>query len=255
MAMRIPLLRSAALAAGLILTALVVSQTAPAGGSDAAAEAVPDPGAARSLPAVAPVRLADANPCNPCAGKANPCNPCGKQANPCGMKRNPCNPCGKQTNPCGMKRNPCNPCGGSRVDPSRFKQPSGAKLASGSHSELTALGEKLWNWNDRTLGSSGIACSTCHVGGTGQMNDSFDAPYPHYVEMPAQQAGVRQVSAAEMVNFCMIVPMQDEPLPWESRELAALSAYVEKLQVGFQPGAGAGRELSEAPLAAGGGAR
>jgi hypothetical protein len=246
MAMKIPLLGSAALAAGLILTALVVSHTAPAGGSDSAAEAMPDPGAARSLPAVAPVRLADANPCNPCAGDANPCNPCAGEANPC-------NPCGTQANPCGMKRNPCNPCGGARVDPSRFKQPSGVQLASGSHPELTALGEKLWN--DRTLGSSGIACSTCHVGGTGQMNDSFDAPYPHYVEMPAQQAGVRQVSAAEMVNFCMIVPMQDEPLPWESRELAALSAYVEKLQVGFQPGAGTGRELSGAPLAAGGGAR
>jgi hypothetical protein len=234
--MRIPLLRSAALAAGLILTALVVSQTAPAGGSDAVAEAVPTPGAARSLPAVAPVRLAGANPCNPCAGKANPCNPCGKKANPCGMKRNP-----------------CNPCGGARVDPSRFKQPAGVKLASGRHSDLAALGEKLWN--DRTLGSSGIACSTCHVGGTGQMNDSFDAPYPHYVQMPAQQAGVKQVSAAEMVNFCMIVPMQDEPLPWESRELAALSAYVENLQAGFQPGAGAGRELSGAPAPAGGGAR
>jgi cytochrome c len=108
------------------------------------------------------------------------------------------------------------------------------KLASGSHSDLTALGEKLWH--DRSLGSSGIACSTCHTGGYGQMKDSFDAPYPHYVEMPAQRAGVKQVSAAEMVNFCMIVPMQDDPLPWKSRELAALAAYVEKLQAGFEPG-------------------
>jgi hypothetical protein len=158
------------------------------------------------------------------------------------------NPCAAKTlNPCDAKRagsggvrmasaNPCNPCGGAKVDPARFKRPRGTKLASGKHSELVALGEQLWN--DRSLGNASVACSTCHYGNYGQMNDSFDEPYPHYVAMPAQQASVSEVSAAEMVNFCMIVPMQGEPLPWQSRELAALAAYVERIQAGFEPGAG-----------------
>ena len=144
---------------------------------------------------------------------------------PADAQSNPCNPC--------AGANPCNPCGAGRVDASRFKQPSGTRLASGEPAELVVLGEQLWN--DRSLGSSGIACSTCHIDGYGRMNASFAAPYPHHVAMPAQQAGVSEVNAAEMVNFCMIVPMMDEPLAWDSRELAALAAYVEEIRPGYRP--------------------
>lgn len=177
----------------------------------------------------------DANPCaaktsNPCAAKVmNPCaakalNPCAaKTLNPCAANRNPCNPCMALTNP----------CGGTQVDPSRFKQPRGLSLAGGQRSELVRLGKKLWN--DRNLGTSGLACATCHVDNYGQMNASFATPYPHRVAMPAQQAGVSEVSAAEMVNFCMIVPMRDEPLDWSSKELAALTAWVEHIQPGYRP--------------------
>jgi len=214
-----------------------------------------NPCAAKTLNAAAAKTL------NPCAAKTlNPC--AAKTLNPCAAKTlnaaaaktlNPCraktlNPCEAKTlNPCDAKRagsggvrtapaNPCNPCGGAKVDPARFKQPRGEKLATSRHSELVAEGKNLWN--DRSLGNSGVACSTCHYGNYGQMNDTFDEPYPHYVAMPAQQGGVSEVSAAEMVNFCMIVPMQGEPLPWQSRELAALAAYVERIQAGFEPGAG-----------------
>jgi hypothetical protein len=187
-----------------------------------------------------------ANPCNPCAGKpANPCNPCaGKPANPCNpcAGKNPCNPCaGKNPcNPCaGKPANPCNPCGSSsRIDPSRFKQPEGVAIAGTKSARLVAVGEKLWN--DRGLGTSGLACATCHIDKYGQMNASFAAPYPHFVAMPAQQAGVSEVSAAEMVNFCMIVPMMDEPLAWDSQELAALAAYVEEIRPGYRPVGAAG---------------
>ncbi|MEN8160983.1 MAG: cytochrome C peroxidase [Myxococcota bacterium] len=180
---------------------------------------------------------AAANPCNPCAGK-NPCNPCGANpCNPCAGK-NPCNPCaGKNPcNPCGAA-NPCNPCG-AKVDASQIRQPSGLQLAQGSGADQLALGEKLWN--DASLGNSGVACGTCHVkaGGTiSQMNASFAQPYPHRVAMPAQQVGVPSVNAAEMVQFCMTAPMATKPLPWESKELAALSAYVLDLQDGFTPAA------------------
>ena len=197
---------------------------------------------------------ADLNPCaaktiNPCAAKTlNPCaaktlNPCAaKTLNPCAAKTlNPCaakagaNPCGARVlNPC----NPCNPCGGAAaVNPCRVKQPAGVRLARGSQGDLRAQGEKLWN--DRALGRSGLACASCHIGSYGQMKPSFAEPYPHEVAMPKQMAGLSRVNAAEMVQFCMIVPMAAEPLPWDSTELAALTAWVEGIQPGYRPVGGA----------------
>ncbi len=201
-------------------------------GTDAAK--VLNPCAAKNL-----TDVAAGNPCNPCGHKnaCNPCNPCAKKnaCNPCGHK-NPCNPCGHKNpcNPCGGKNpcNPCNPCGGAKIDSSKFLQPAGVKLAGGDHAALVKQGEKLWN--DRTLGSSGLACSTCHVGGYASMNTTFAKPYPHFVAMPASQGGAKQVSAAEMVQFCMLAPMQAEPFAWDSGELAALTAYVQHIQPGYK---------------------
>jgi len=38
---------------------------------------------------------------------------------------------------------------------------------------------------------------------------------------------VGEITAAQMVQFCMLAPMEAEPLPWDSKELAALAAYVD----------------------------
>lgn len=133
-------------------------------------------------------------------------------------------------NPCGGKMNPR---GGASVEASRFQQPAGQKLAGGRSSDLIARGNSLWN--DRTLGKSGLACASCHINDYALMQSTFAKPYPHHVAMPHQQAGVDQVNAAEMVQFCMLVPMMGEPLPWGSRELAALTAYVESIRSGYHP--------------------
>jgi len=193
------------------------------------------------------------NPCaaktlNPCAAKTlNPCaaktlNPCAaKTLNPCAAKTlNPClaktlNPCQAKTlNPCqakgGMKLAAANPCGGgAQVDAAKVRQGS-RELSSRAD---TALGEKLWN--DRTLGKSGLACANCHIGNYAQMQPSFQKAYPHRVAMPYQQAGLSEVNAAEMVQFCMVVPMMADPLAWDSTELASLTAYVESIQDGYRP--------------------
>jgi hypothetical protein len=167
-------------------------------GTMASADAVGDAEAAAS------VRVAQTlNPCSPGGGTKNPCNPCGGKANP------------------------CNPCGGAKIDPARFQQPANFTYG-GDREALLAEGEFLWN--DRTLGNSGLACSTCHYNRYGQMEPTFAEPYPHRVAMPHQRAGVDRVTAAEMVNFCMIVPMNDEPLAWNSQQLAALATYVESIQ-------------------------
>jgi cytochrome c len=92
------------------------------------------------------------------------------------------------------------------------------------------MGERLWN--DRSLGTSGLSCQTCHLNHA-NFNPSFAKAYPHPVTMAQQRAGVQQVDLDEMVQFCMVVPMASQPLAWESKELAALTAYSRQVQQEF----------------------
>jgi cytochrome c len=101
-----------------------------------------------------------------------------------------------------------------------------------SSSALVSEGKALWN--DTKLSSNGLACQTCHVNNAA-LNASFAKAYPHKVGMPSQMAGVGPIHLDEMVQFCMVVPMQAKPLKWGSRELAALTAYSASLQKGFNP--------------------
>ena len=111
-------------------------------------------------------------------------------------------------------------------------RPCGAGVKPSSDPALIAEGKRLWN--DKSLSSNGLACVTCHQG-NGSLNASFAQSYPHPVAMPKQMAGVKQVHADEMVQFCLLVPMQSKALGWSSRELAALTAYTVELQKGFNP--------------------
>ncbi|MEN8145203.1 MAG: cytochrome c peroxidase, partial [Gemmatimonadota bacterium] len=146
------------------------------------------------------------------------------------------NPCA--ANPCAA--NPCaaNPCGGgTSLDPSLVTQGDRALNSGGnSQAQLVAMGEELWA--DASLSSAGTtSCATCHVGTYAMMNPTFANAYPHPVAMAKDRAGLDEVTAAEMVQLCMVVPMQAEPLEWNSVELAALSAYVESIQPGFDAAA------------------
>jgi hypothetical protein len=106
-----------------------------------------------------------------------------------------------------------------------------------SNAELVAKGGELWN--DKSLSSTGAtACSSCHMD-YAMINASFAEPYPHPVKMAKERAGLDEVTAAEMVQLCMVIPMAAEPLDWGSLELAALSAHVEDLQSGFETPTGA----------------
>lgn len=138
------------------------------------------------------------------------------------------NPCAA-TNPCAMKAT--NPCAAAApIDPALITRPAGTNLFAGTQAQLIEEGERLWN--DRSLGTSGLACQTCHLN-HGNFNPSFAEPYPHPVAMVQQRAGVQQVDLDEMVQFCMVVPMASQPLPWGSKELAALTAYSRQIQKEF----------------------
>jgi cytochrome c len=132
-----------------------------------------------------------------------------------------------QTNPCAAK-NPCAAEG--KVDRQLVTRPAGTKLAAGPPADLLKHGEQLWN--DKKLSTNGMACQTCHVGNA-SFKASFAKPYPHPVAMVSEKAGMKQVRLDEMVQLCLVVPMAAKPLPWDSPELAALTAYTADVQKRF----------------------
>lgn len=180
---------------------------------------------------------------NPCAGK-NPCQAWSK--NPCAAKnpsavKNPCaakNPCSVKASPCGPcgARNPCaaNPCA-ARLSSAALRnqvvRPQGTKLyTKGSSKDLVKAGEKLWN--DSSLSTNGLSCSTCHSN-YGSFGATFNHPFPHKVNM-ADASGISKIDLDEMVQLCLVVPMKGTPLAWNSRELGALTAYTAEVQKGFR---------------------
>ncbi len=166
---------------------------------------------------------------NPCAARKTSTFLLAAATNPCAAK-NPCNPCAAR-NPCGAG-NPCNPCGGAKVAASQFKRPAGVKLSTKVDPTLLAEGKRLWN--DKSLSTNGLSCASCHKGNS-LLNATFAQDFPHKIAMPSQMAGTSEIYADEMVQFCLLVPMQSKALPWNSRELAALTSYTLSLQRGFNP--------------------
>jgi cytochrome c peroxidase len=110
------------------------------------------------------------------------------------------------------------------IDPAQVTRPDGVALHEAPAAELRARGAELFE--DTSLSTNGMACATCHAD-LAQYNDTFAEPYPHAVGMASDMAGLEEVTAAQMVQLCMMVPMAAQPLPWDGVELAALTAYVE----------------------------
>ena len=158
------------------------------------------------------------NPCNPCSMEKMKHNPC--SMNPCHAKEMKHNPC--SMNPCGMKKmqhNPCsmNPCHMNPVDSAGNEK---KKIRAGkfnSFQEAAAVGKKMWE--DETLGKAGIACLTCHEG-FDSLNLDKRQNFPHYVEMVGDV-----VTLDQMINFCMINPMDGEQLEPNSKAMTAMAAY------------------------------
>ena len=111
---------------------------------------------------------------------------------------------------------------------SSITRPAGYKPMAGD----AALGSKLFN--DTKLSSNGMSCASCHAN-HGAFQASFAKPYPHTVAMAKEQLGRKTVHLDEMVQGCMVMPMAAKPLPWDSKELAALTAYTASLQKTFKP--------------------
>ncbi len=94
------------------------------------------------------------------------------------------------------------------------------------------LGEKLFT--DTKLSTNDMACASCHANHSAY-SDSFAKPYPHTVVMAKEQLGRKTVYLDEMIQACMVMPMAAKPLPWNSKELAGLVAYLQIQQKSFKP--------------------
>ncbi len=148
-------------------------------------------------------------------------NPCAA-ANPCAAK----NPCAA-ANPCAAK-NPCAAAAGG-ISYKLFTRPKGTMLAKGNKADLIKEGKRLFK--DKSLSTNGSSCYSCHAG-YGLFNATFAKPFPHTVAM-AKGYGKNQIALDEMIQLCMLAPMEAKTLPWGSRELAALTAYVTEFQKPF----------------------
>lgn len=110
----------------------------------------------------------------------------------------------------------------------QITRPAGYKPRAGD----PALGEKLFN--DTKLSTNGMSCASCHAD-HGAFQASFAKPYPHTVAMAKNQLGRKTVQLDEMIQGCMVMPMAAKPLPWDSKELAGLTAYLLTVQKTFKP--------------------
>lgn len=116
------------------------------------------------------------------------------------------------------------------IKPSDLTRPPGSTPFRGDLASLVARGRKLFDATE--LSTNGMSCNSCHAD-FGAYGETFKKPYPHFVEMVHEATGLDQVTAEQMVQFCMMRPMANKPLAWDSEEVAALTAYVEEAQKEF----------------------
>lgn len=103
-------------------------------------------------------------------------------------------------------------------------------MFTGTREALIEAGKRFWT--SEKLGTNGQSCNSCHAT-IDTYAETFRGPYPHFVQIVKDKAGLDSVEAAEMVQFCVVVPLAGKPLDWASEELAALTAYVEYRQTLF----------------------
>jgi sulfur-oxidizing protein SoxA len=96
-------------------------------------------------------------------------------------------------------------------------------------------GEKLWNTK---AGAAGKACADCHNDARASMKGAA-ARYPAF-----DKALGRPVNLEQRINLCRSQQQQASPLPYESRDLLALTAFVAQQSRGVAIEAAADPQLA-----------
>lgn len=92
---------------------------------------------------------------------------------------------------------------------------------------IVQQGRELWVSAD--LGTNGVACAQCHPNGA----DTHPETYPKF----QQQLG-RVIAIRDMINWCLMNPLEGAPLELDSQEMVAIEAYLawERRGVEMEPG-------------------
>ncbi|MEW6313403.1 MAG: cytochrome C [Pseudomonadota bacterium] len=71
-------------------------------------------------------------------------------------------------------------------------------------------------WHNSKLGTNGLACGNCHPDGSASNVHTW----------PKYQTNLKKVGTLrEMINWCIMVPMQGQPLALDSADMIAMEAY------------------------------
>jgi thiosulfate dehydrogenase len=84
-------------------------------------------------------------------------------------------------------------------------------------------------WGSPALGTNGVACGQCHPNAA----NTHPETYPKF----QKQLG-RVVAFREMINWCIMNPLEGETLALDDRQMIALEAYAtyERRGVALEPG-------------------
>lgn len=109
------------------------------------------------------------------------------------------------------RMNPCNPCAAKKKQ-IRKKHVTDFK-------KLISMGEKLWN--NENMGKSGFSCMTCHENHEKLNLDRHHGMWPHNV--PGMTNDI--VTLTQMINFCMINPIEGKQIDPNSLKMTAMAAF------------------------------
>ena len=84
-------------------------------------------------------------------------------------------------------------------------------------------------WTSPELGTNGVACAQCHPNAA----NTHPEAYPKF----QQQLG-RVIALRDMINWCILNPLEGTPLELDSPEMVAMEAYIawERRGVEMDPG-------------------
>ncbi len=92
---------------------------------------------------------------------------------------------------------------------------------------VVARGRELWTSPD--LGTNGVACAQCHPNAA----NTHPETYPKFQQQLGRVAPLR-----DMINWCLMNPLEGEPLELDDPDLVAIETYVnyERQGVPMAPG-------------------
>jgi len=101
------------------------------------------------------------------------------------------------------------------------------KRWQGEYMSVVEKGRALWT--DGTLGTNGVACAQCHPNAA----NTHPETYPKFQKQLGKVIGLR-----EMINWCLINPLEGKELAPNDPKMVAIEAYVhwERRGVPLAPG-------------------